>query len=1014
VALPIRPIIVRALHVLVVLTLALASCDDDDGRPKSHKPTTTETKKPTPGGGTTPGSARPPPVRGLADYHSHQFAHLGFGGRLHTHDTSVSMGFAPNEDWTDGPYYGDRGTFFADVTGDGRADGIVSNAGGPVVVRRSTGSGFSGNEEWTDGPYYGDRGTFFADVTGDGRADGIVSNSGGPVVVRRSTGSGFSGNEEWTAGPFFGNAGTFFADVTGDGRSDAVAVNAPGLLGLGASVARVTVRRSTGTGFEPNEDWTEVPFFGNRGTGFADVTGDGLADAIAVNAPGLFGLSPEQARVTIRRSTGSSFAPNEDWTEIPFYGSRGTFFADVTGDGRSDAIAVNAGSEFARVTVRRSTGSSFAPNEDWTEIPFYGDRETAFADVTGDARADAIAVSEKVTIRRGTRAPRSAGCRPPLPFGMSFRVEDLVRSSLLTEAQAQGHHCYPTASNLAGQQMDTDSLQRAWEYGLRLLVVHAVNSEYLCKFANIPSSSPSCSDQLAVPAQLRAARELEADIDEAAGGPGRGWYRIVLNPAEARRVIGEGKLAVVLGVEASNAFGCTLLPGGTIEGIADAIGQREPETRVTLSCTDLVEGFTTARALAQMEHYWSLGARHFFTVHNVDGLAGGTALGIPMLHARENPTRLKEGGVFSITSDADRVIREVRTPIESIACADSDFDGGRCNARGLSRTGFALVRLLGDYGAIVDIDHLSLKAKNELRSDKGLGAEYPLVSSHSGVNAINHGDKRNEGQLTPADIAGILKAGGAFAPILHPASTTEESETYPAGAEMAPYRCGGTSEAFVQTYRYIVDRLSKADADDGTEGFVGVGFGSDFNGLATWPAPRFGFPAVKVPGVVELLRSAYVGDSVNPPPGHCYGDATSSPEPSVQYPFTSPLSGIWFERSVLRWSGRFRPYDISYDGVAHVGMIPDFMEELRVLMGLPTASSGQLDALWNGAEAYIRMWERAEARRGLYTTEVARGIRDKCRSAREELLPRGGLQGILERWQDAIARMRVLGCHGAS
>lgn len=59
----------------------------------------------------------------------------------------------------------DKGTFFADVTGDGLADAIVVNNGG-VVVRRSVGSRFTPNEVWTVGAYYGDKGTFFANVDG--------------------------------------------------------------------------------------------------------------------------------------------------------------------------------------------------------------------------------------------------------------------------------------------------------------------------------------------------------------------------------------------------------------------------------------------------------------------------------------------------------------------------------------------------------------------------------------------------------------------------------------------------------------------------------------------------------------------------------------------------------------------------------------------------------------------------------------------------------------------------------
>jgi hypothetical protein len=54
--------------------------------------------------------------------------------------------------------------------------------------------------------------------------------------------------------------------------------------------------------------------------------------------------------VTVRRSDGSGFKPNENWTQGPYYGGKGTYFADVTGDGKADAIVVNGDT----VTVRRS------------------------------------------------------------------------------------------------------------------------------------------------------------------------------------------------------------------------------------------------------------------------------------------------------------------------------------------------------------------------------------------------------------------------------------------------------------------------------------------------------------------------------------------------------------------------------------------------------------------------------------------------------------------------------------
>jgi hypothetical protein len=50
---------------------------------------------------------------------------------------------------------------------------------------------------------------------------------------------------------------------------------------------------------------------------------------------------PSADPVVVRRSNSDRFLPNEAWTEGAYFGSRGTFFADVTGDDRADAIVVN-------------------------------------------------------------------------------------------------------------------------------------------------------------------------------------------------------------------------------------------------------------------------------------------------------------------------------------------------------------------------------------------------------------------------------------------------------------------------------------------------------------------------------------------------------------------------------------------------------------------------------------------------------------------------------------------------
>ena len=47
--------------------------------------------------------------------------------------------------------------------------------------------------------------------------------------------------------------------------------------------------------------------------------------------------------------------------------------------------------------------------------------------------------------------------------------------------------------------------------------------------------------------------KLEDYVDAQHGGPGKGWYRIVTNPGQAREVINAGKMAVVMGIETSRA-----------------------------------------------------------------------------------------------------------------------------------------------------------------------------------------------------------------------------------------------------------------------------------------------------------------------------------------------------------------------------------------------------------------------------------------------------------------------------
>jgi hypothetical protein len=102
---------------------------------------------------------------------------------------------------------------------------------------------------------------------------------------------------------------------------------------------------------------------------------------------------------------------------------------------------------------------------------------------------------------------------------------------------------------------------------------------------------------------------------------------------------------------------------------------------------------------------------------------------------------------------------------------------------------------------------------------------------------------------------------------------------------------------------------------------------------------------------------------------------------------------------------RDEPYDISVDGMVHIGMIPDFVEELRTL-GLTQAD---LDPLWHGAEAYIREWEASSAWKGTFSDEDNKGIQDECSALRGNLVSAIYASERLAALDSLLAK----GCHGA-
>ena len=111
-------------------------------------------------------------------------------------------------------------------------------------------------------------------------------------------------------------------------------------------------------------------------------------------------------------------------------------------------------------------------------------------------------------------------------------------------------------------------------------------------------------------------------------------------------------------------------------------------------------------------------------------------------------------------------------------------------------------------------------------------------------------------------------------------------------------------------------------------GYPAEALSFDLNGFAHGPRPRFG----------EDTRCS---------------DPQANP---ITYPFTSYDGSITFQQPHL---GN-REVNFNEEGMIHIGLLPELLEDVR----RDGTTDEDLEPLFRSAEAFIRMWEKAEARAG--------------------------------------------------
>lgn len=593
---------------------------------------------------------------------------------------------------------------------------------------------------------------------------------------------------------------------------------------------------------------------------------------------------------------------------------------------------------------------------------------------------------------------------------------------------------WPRFTTLIHQQMHVDWIRRAYDGGLRLLVAHAVNNELLASEYN---GKPPYDDVSVVEMQITAMKVLAANHSE--------WMQIAYSSTDARNIIQQNKLAIVLGVE------------------VDSIGNWKDASTVT-----------QADITFYLTHLFKdLGVRHLFPVHMANNVLSGSAIyndifNLTNFFLHKNYFEVEDGGPLGIQfrlevdPGAAPILARVQMGYNPPDIEYAAFNQGHVNTVGLSDLGKFFLQTMMSLGMIVEIDHMSQKS---VEATLALAEQhnYPVVAGHTMFRELSW--KWNtetqsihkcasEQSKSAQQVDRIRALGGMVAPIVNQVDIRNVGDVIPSLAGKIPIESTGSAATWASAYLYAVEKM----------GGHGVAVGTDTNGFAKLNSPRFGLNAsyyldsniagwdidpARKPLRANQVAAQKNGVLYNKPildvrhyrfegilEGNVYDEidrniwqavglyhaglnpwinsnipdvnddvtnfakglfATSSsqllqpgpltfaapyqqkaaylvktgqkPAPSdhqetqTLYPKVLAIWQRWqamqgTNKPLTRSYAGQRDFDINLDGVAHYGMLPDFLQDLKNV-GLTDAD---LLPFFHSAEDYIQMWARCEAR----------------------------------------------------
>ena len=345
-------------------------------------------------------------------------------------------------------------------------------------------------------------------------------------------------------------------------------------------------------------------------------------------------------------------------------------------------------------------------------------------------------------------------------------------------------------------------VQRVWMAGERLIVMPVNENRVLCELQ--ANRKTDCDEMATARQELDDIHRLQDYVDAQAGGPGQGFFQIVTDPFEARRVINEGKMAVVLEVEISEPFGCRGLESSS-------------------SCS-------ASQIDSELQDLYDRGVRSSLLLNKFDNPLTGVRFDSGEIGPLINAGNKESSGSFwsaetcrtpehdneIFTGAPTGFIATLMTALGAPAGTAPTYPPApHCNTRGLSSLGAHTVEQMMDRGMIVNPDHMSQRAVD---ATIGLAEQR----HYSGVISPH-------GWMDPRNWPRIWALGGMAFPN------------------------SGSASGFVQDWRN--------QRPPSTPYYFGWGWGADLGGLATQGAPapadspaRVTYPFRSLDGAVTVDR----------------------------------------------------------------------------------------------------------------------------------------------------------------